>query len=504
MDSVLRIVVAVCMGALLTTTADSTVFVEKLNGYPGQGYAVDIALGTPGQKVRAIVDTGSSNFAIAGAPNVNISHYFDRLQSSSVQCEARQAKADYQFGSWQGTICQDVVQFGTTDLSTYAFVTLIDRSSNFYIRNATWQGILGLAYDSLALPDKSVIPVLDNLVSNHKFENSFTMSLCGRVGTSKNLSFTGSLTLGSNVEAVKKPSLVYTKIVEENFYSILIDDMQVGGMSLGMDCKQYNKPRTFVDSGTTFLSLPTDVFLAVVGRIQQHLKKSNHSFLTCAKADKFWTGTSRCAVTDEAAFFALFPSVTLSLTAEEDALDYFDLTIPPHLYLQGVPCFQNPGHTCFMFSIQESAEGPCILGTVLMEGYDVVFDRQNRRIGFSASSCTVGASHLAKPSITGLFRRTDATHCKYSEHTRPSKPSAFKSTILFFGGVAFILMFVLCSWDNCFNSRSPARRFRRSIDVSRDSVSQVFQPILSSDDDDEPDVNILPMEDITHRRKEAV
>lgn len=59
----------------------------------------------------------------------------------------------YTGGWWSGTLATDVVSLlGSVDemQPTQAYLALIESSREFFIRGAQWEGILGLAYSSLA------------------------------------------------------------------------------------------------------------------------------------------------------------------------------------------------------------------------------------------------------------------------------------------------------------------------------------------------------------------
>ncbi|XP_035535372.1 beta-secretase 2-like [Morone saxatilis] len=60
-----------------TGTVNFLDMVNNLQGDSGRGYYIEMSIGTPGQKLNILVDTGSSNFAVAAAPHPFITHYFN-------------------------------------------------------------------------------------------------------------------------------------------------------------------------------------------------------------------------------------------------------------------------------------------------------------------------------------------------------------------------------------------------------------------------------------------
>lgn len=80
-------------------------------------------------------------------------HSLHVVSSSSTTYEdlGQSVSVSYTAGGWTGTLSKDYVSVGTSSTSTVlAHLVVIQQSSNFYVPNAEWQGILGMAYSSLA------------------------------------------------------------------------------------------------------------------------------------------------------------------------------------------------------------------------------------------------------------------------------------------------------------------------------------------------------------------
>jgi len=52
--------------------------VDNLRGKSGQGYYVEMTVGSPPQTLNILVDTGSSNFAVGAAPHPFLHRYYQR------------------------------------------------------------------------------------------------------------------------------------------------------------------------------------------------------------------------------------------------------------------------------------------------------------------------------------------------------------------------------------------------------------------------------------------
>lgn len=55
-------------------------------------------------------------------------------------------------------------------------------------------------------------------------------------------------------------------------------------------------------------------------------------------------------------------------------------------YLRPVEDVASAQEDCYKFAVSQSSTGT-VMGAVIMEGFYVVFDRENKRIGFAVSMC---------------------------------------------------------------------------------------------------------------------
>ncbi|KAJ8316358.1 hypothetical protein KUTeg_006372 [Tegillarca granosa] len=275
---------------------------HNLEGKPGQGYYLE-------------ANIGSSNFAIAASPNQDITKYFSRDKSSSYIEIGTEVYVPYTQGNWKGVLGTDLVTLTSLpNVQVRSNIAFITHSSNFFINGSNWQGILGLAYSQIAR------------------------------------------TLGGLDSTLYTGQLYYTNIYKEWYYEVTIVDIDVNGQSLKMDCKEYNFPKTIVDSGTTNLRLPDKVFNQVVARIKQYTSAQG----AIPPSDAFWDGND-------------------NICWKENSVPY-----------------------------------STVLGAVVMEGYYVVFDRENKKIGFAESTCPVRDKSVIRSIITGPFKATgNLSDCAY-------------------------------------------------------------------------------------------
>ncbi|XP_057282345.1 beta-secretase 2 isoform X2 [Pezoporus wallicus] len=334
-------------------TLNLLAMVENLQGDSGRGYYLEMLIGTPPQALNILVDTGSSNFAVAGVPDPDVTSYFNTELSSTYKSQGIDVTVKYSQGSWTGVLGTDVITIPKGIYGSYTInIATILESENFFLPGVKWHGILGLAYDALAKPSSSVETFFDSLVRQAKIPNIFSLQMCGAgLPVSGSGTNGGSLVLGGIEPSLYKGDIWYTPIKEEWYYQVEILKLEVGGQNLELDCREYNADKAIVDSGTTLLRLPQKVFSAVVQAIAR-----------------------------------------TSL-----------------LYIQPI---LGIGETlqCYRFGISSSTNA-LVIGATVMEGFYVIFDRAQRRVGFAVSPCAeVDGSPVSE--IEGPFTTADvASNC---------------------------------------------------------------------------------------------
>ncbi|XP_036205238.1 beta-secretase 2 isoform X3 [Myotis myotis] len=340
--------------------ANFLAMVDNLQGDSGRGYYLEVLIGTPPQKLQILVDTGSSNFAVAGAPHPYIDSYFDTQRSSTYRPKGFDVTVKYTQGSWTGSVGEDVVTI-TKGFNTSFLVNIatIFESENFFLPGVQWNGILGLAYAALAK------------------------------------------VLGGIEPSLYKGDIWYTPIKEEWYYQIEILKLEIGGQSLNLDCREYNADKAIVDSGTTLLRLPHKVFDAVVEGVAR-------ASLIPEFSDGFWTGSQLACWANSETPWSYFPKISIYLR-EENSSRSFRITILPQLYIQ--PMMRaGLNYECYRFGISPSTNA-LVIGATVMEGFYVIFDRARKRVGFAASTCAEIAGTPVS-EISGPFSTDDiASNC---------------------------------------------------------------------------------------------
>ncbi|XP_074069949.1 beta-secretase 2 [Macrotis lagotis] len=421
--------------------------INNLQGDSGRGYYLEMLIGTPPQELQILVDTGSSNFAVAGVPHSHTSSYFDIEKSSTYHSKNLNINVKYTQGSWTGLVGEDVVTIPKGFNSTFLVnIAIIFESEDFFLPETKWNGILGLAYATLAKPSNSLETFFDSLVKQANISNIFSIQMCGaglprdRTGTNG-----GSLVMGGIEPSLYEGDIWYTAIKKEWYYQIEILKLEIGGQNLNLNCHEYNVDKAIVDSGTTLLHLPPKVFDAVIEAV-------SHTSLISEFSDGFWTG-SQLACWNYETPWSYFPNISIYLR-DENSSKSFRITILPQLYILPI-LGTDSNYECYRFGISPSTNA-LVIGATVMEGFYVVFDRAQKRIGFALSSCAevdgIPVSEIAGPFSTDNI----ASSCiPVSSSNEPILWIVSYALMTFCGIIFCVLILLLFPFCSLTCSRNP-------------------------------------------------
>eukprot|EP00051_Salpingoeca_urceolata_P035961 m.32173 g.32173 ORF g.32173 m.32173 type:complete len:555 (+) comp9967_c0_seq1:215-1879(+) len=464
----------------------------KMPGLPSAEYIVELSFGSPNPSTLwCVVDTGSSNLAVAANRDAGASRWYDLSQSTTAVKQGVDFEVKYVSSYWEAEIVTDRVAFvGTTEMNdAHAPFGAIYNSHKFFLHNSAgdtpFDGILGLAYRSIAQPSgDSVEPFFDLLVRQHNVKDVFSLEFCDHNAVVGN----GTLVLGGfpPVTSIGDTTL-FTPIVTEEWYMVEVTGMAVGGTKLDINCGEYNSPGlSIVDSGTTDLLVPANVHTAIVKLLQPVFEQ--HFRGTPAEWQAFFGGSSKSPLLMDDSYTASLPELSLSL-ASTVAGQQFDLTIPPHMYMRAVGNHQS-GKVYREFSILPQCQPytGMTIGLVLMANYVVIFDRENRRIGFANHRCTSPAPLKDPPTLTSVYPRTEES-CDPDPSVKCASTSKKQNlqwviwTGVGVGAFAVVAIFVIVlRLDQKFLSWLKERRQEDSMGM-RQRLS--FDDSTSSEPDDE-------------------
>jgi hypothetical protein len=343
-----------------------------LTGCGGPGYAAPFAVGA--QTFQLTVDTGSGTLAVASSACSNCGVAPAYTPGPGAMDEQKTASDAYVIGSWQGEVYSDSVALGTTAAQTTMAIAAIDTQTAFFDHAGCGlgtvpfspQGIVGFGRPALAVTGTDAF--VARVTQAAGIPDVFAIEPCPQGG---------QLMLGGvdPVAGALSGPAVYTPLIGDSYYQVTLDDLQVGGTSLGYGPTDFGA--TAVDTGTSVLSLPAPIFQALAGAVE-----GLPAFSSAFSGMTGWLGTTTCfsATVDAATLDAQLPALTLAfpMTGGGTAA----VTLPAtKSYL--TPAASN-GTTFYCSGIlQNPLSAGTVIGTSVMIGQMVIFDVDGARIGFA-------------------------------------------------------------------------------------------------------------------------
>lgn len=386
-------------------------------------YYANIAIGSPPQIFQVQVDTGSSLLAVPTKGCHNCSGFDNDkydikstktgnlLSCSSDMCSKKECSAlpgfadkclfSISYGdksTIQGVFAQDDLSFPPSNVKTkITFGNILTTTKYGGFQDAIVDGILGLSYgkqSGKSCSPNCVTPVFSALVDSGEIADIFSMRLTDLNGNET----VGMLTLGSAGDSVGNTisgslveSVYYSPIVEESYYVVGMNDFTIGQNSIGTH--SIHKHRAIVDSGTTFIVLPTEVHNDVKSAFQ-----ANFCDLPGICGDNTIFNLNMCLnsdVVNTTALNDIYPNITMILEGVQ-------LTLLPTDYLRP---YKVKTDTYYCFGIVDGGDlNLIVLGQVFMRPFHIIFDRANTRIGFAGKAGTLADAPLTERGLLKLWQ----------------------------------------------------------------------------------------------------
>lgn len=267
--------------------------------------------------------------------------------------------------------------------------------------NDNVDGILGMAYKSLACNPTCVEPLFDTMVETGKIKKDI-FSICTAYDG-------GTVTLGGSDENFYEGELEYVPIAHgstKHFYRVDVKKVSIGGTQVRIP----SFSDAIVDSGTTVLVLAPNAYDAIKEYFQTHYSQVpgltphdnrkvdtirliereslgiNGDNIRASKSDKkekTWFSPGYCVrLTDVE--LAMLPDIVISLDGTDLVLepDTYMLKFKRRTSLMWEPILYRCLGISYLEGLQHM-ENNAILGNTVLTKYFVEYDRENDRIGFA-------------------------------------------------------------------------------------------------------------------------
>jgi cathepsin D len=240
--------------------AESLTRIIPLKNYKNTQYVGEISIGTPGQDMPVIFDTGSANLWVNSAlckDDSCVSHIsYDRKKSPTWKKLGLQAQIGFGTGEIAGEINSDTFTLGSIQIEDQKFGEILKENGDVFAAGK-FSGILGLAYPSMAAYNQ--LPVFDSIIKQKLLKHNimtFYYSL--------NEDTDGQISLGFIDESKFKGKIYYYDVIDKYYWTISLRDIRYNGKSLGL-CDQGCK--AVVDTGTTLNTGPSEDISKLLNKI---------------------------------------------------------------------------------------------------------------------------------------------------------------------------------------------------------------------------------------------
>mmetsp|Transcript_22247 Transcript_22247/g.66785 ORF Transcript_22247/g.66785 Transcript_22247/m.66785 type:complete len:371 (-) Transcript_22247:54-1166(-) len=316
-----------------------------IKDYENAQYYGDIEVGTPGQTMSVVFDTGSSNLWVPDKKPFASGHkIYTHDDSSTYVANGTKFAIEYGSGPVAGVYSRDTVAVGDLVLENYLFAEVNDTSGlGVGYRLGKFDGILGLAWPAISV-DGVPTPLEAMVASGDLDEAVFAFSLGDEAA--------GELVLGGVDDKKYTGDFSYVPLSSKTYWEVTLDALSVSGANMTSATK------AIVDSGTSLLAGPKSDVKAIAKAVGATASVAGEYMIACD---------------------ATGPDIVFTLGGQDYALALADYII------------EEEGSPECLFGIMgidiPRPAGPLwILGDVFMRKYYVKFDIAGEQIGIATAA----------------------------------------------------------------------------------------------------------------------
>ncbi|MCJ1253953.1 Vacuolar protease A [Lignoscripta atroalba] len=312
-------------------------------------YFSEIAIGTPPQEFKVVLDTGSSNLWVPSQQCGSIACYlhtkYDSSASSTYKKNGSEFEIRYGSGSLSGFISQDTVQIGDLKIKHQDFAEATSEPGLAFAFGR-FDGIMGLGYDTISV--NKVVPPFYNMLDQGLLDEPVFAFYLGN--TANGEGDESEATFGGINEDHYTGKMTKIPLRRKAYWEVDLDAINFGDASAELD-----NTGVILDTGTSLIALPST--LAELLNQEIGAKKSYNGQYTveCEKRDSL-------------------PDMSFTLTG-------YNFTITPYDYILEV---QGSCISSFMGIDFPEPVGPlAILGDAFLRKWYSVYDLGTNSVGLA-------------------------------------------------------------------------------------------------------------------------
>lgn len=308
---------------------------------PRQDYAT-VTIGTPPQEFKLVLDTGSSNLWVPSSSCNSIVCFlhsnYDSSSSSTYKKNGSHVSTQYHSSSISGFVSNDVVKIGDMTIKGQDF---IEATSGLDMAFATvkFDGILGLGYDTMSA--NQIVPPFYQMVNQKLVDEPVFAFYLGKSDEG------GEAVFGGVDKSHYEGQIEYLSLRRKAYWEVDFD-----AIALGDEVLELYNTGVILDTGTSFITLPTD--LADLINVNIGAKKVFGGQYTIDYARK-----------------AGLPDVTFTLAGS-------NYTLPSDNYI-----LDTNGTCVSAFTGLDMPENVAILGYPFLRRYYSVYDMGKNAVGLA-------------------------------------------------------------------------------------------------------------------------
>ena len=210
----------------------------------------EIEIGTPPQKFKVVLDTGSSNLWVPSSECGSIACYlhskYDSSSSSTFQKNGSEFEIRYGSGSLSCFVSEDTVKIGDLKLEHQQFAEATSEPGLAFAFGR-FDGILGLGFDAISV--NKIVPPFYNMLNQKKIDEpvfAFYLGDANKEGQNSVATFGGVDKDHFTGELVNLP------LRRKAYWEVDFDSI-----ALGDNVAELDNTGVILDTGTSLIALPS-------------------------------------------------------------------------------------------------------------------------------------------------------------------------------------------------------------------------------------------------------
>jgi len=319
-----------------------------ISNFMNAQYFSEIAIGTPPQEFKVVLDTGSSNLWVPSSECGSIACYlhqkFDSSSSSTFKKNGSSFEIRYGSGSLSGFVSQDTVQIGDLKIKDQLFAEATSEPGLAFAFGR-FDGIMGLGYDTISV--NKIPPPFYNMLDQDLLDEpvfAFYLSDTNDGEAESEATFGGVNKDHYTGKMTKIP------LRRKAYWEVDLDSI-----TFGEDTAELENTGVILDTGTSLIALPSTIAELLNKEIGAKKSFNGQYTVECDKRDSL-------------------PDLTFTLTGHNFTITSYDYI----LEVQG-SCI-----SAFMGMDFPEPAGPlAILGDAFLRKWYSVYDLGNNAVGLA-------------------------------------------------------------------------------------------------------------------------